>query len=382
MLDASALFRQRFGCPATHLIQAPGWTALLGGATQHQEGLVLTAALDRTIQIASAPRTDGKIELVYETPANRELFWVDELSPTSTAVWANQIKQVLEQLRRRQTHFKGFNAAIVSGLDGGLEGCAPSALAVATVLTVRRLYPFRLTETGLAVPPQPNAKGELPGLTFVEKVVIAKLCRAALGEASGLLGPLSCLWGKAWQAMSVDLRFLAVEHLPLLGEGLVFCRPRIQPEAEAPAVMEDFDLLSQIAVQKLGAKSLRSIEPQFLEAHRSKLTPPEYSAAHFIVTETQRAVAAERALREDDHRQFGQYLLQSHEASRQLFGRPARELEELIDRARQNPSCLGARIENQTLVSLVQFHHAESFVKLLADTTQFEFRICHAADGA
>lgn len=381
MPDASTLFRQRFGCPATHLVQAPGWLALLGGATQHQEGLVLTAALNRSIQIASAPRTDGKIELVYEAPANRELFWVDELKSTSTAAWANQIKRVLEQLHRRQAHFKGFNAAIVSGLDCGLESGAPTALAVATALTVRQLYPFRLTETGLAAPPIPNAKGQLPALSFVEKVVIAKLCRAALGEASGLLGPLSCLWGKAWHLMSIDLRFLTVEHLPLVGEGLVFCRPQFQAAAEAQPAMEDFDLLSQIAVQKLGLKSLRSMEPQVLEANRARLTPEEYSAARFIVAENQRVVAAERALRENDHAQFGQYLFQSRESVRQLFGSSSKELVALLERARLNPSCLGARIENQTLVSLVQFHHAESFVKLLAGPIQFESRICHAADG-
>ena len=107
-----------------------------------------------------------------------------------------------------------------------------AALEIATALTIRRLYPFSLGETGATVPPKPNKKGELPALAAAERLNIAKLCQAAenqfVGVQSGLLDQISSLFGKAWHVMNIDFRFLTVQHESLIGEAIIVCNPGVK----------------------------------------------------------------------------------------------------------------------------------------------------------
>ena len=160
--ESQALFQRHFGHPATHVVHAPGRLELLGNHTDYNDGLVMSLAVDRYIYIASEPRTDGKIELVSSAFPEREIFPIDELKKNPTAPWANYVKGVLEQLRKRGVNFTGFNAAIHGTIPLGAGMSSSAALEVATALTVRQLYPFALSENGATTPPTRNEKGELP----------------------------------------------------------------------------------------------------------------------------------------------------------------------------------------------------------------------------
>src|SRR6266581_3535003 len=146
--DVQTLFKRHFNYPSIHVVRAPGRLELLGNHTDYNEGLVLSLAVDKYIQIACAPRSDGKIELVSAAFPERELFWMSDLKKNPAAPWADYVKGVLEQLRKRGVNFSGFNAAISGDIPMGAGMSSSAALEVATALTVRRLYPFSLGETG------------------------------------------------------------------------------------------------------------------------------------------------------------------------------------------------------------------------------------------
>jgi galactokinase len=128
--------------------------------------------------------------------------------------------------------------------------------------------------------------------------------------------------------------------------------------------------ICESAARKLRAKSLRSVELSYLKANCSSLSPREYECAYHVVGEIARVAAAERALREDDHRQFAQYMSQSHESSRDFPRNSAPDLDLLVELARKHPGCLGARLIGTGLgggtVNLVAYHQAESFIAHMA----------------
>jgi galactokinase len=103
-------------------------------------------------------------------------------------------------------------------------------------------------------------------------------------------------------------------------------------------------------------------------------------------------VAGARALHADDHRQFGQYMFQSHESSRDFLRNSTRELDLLVELARQHPACLGARLTGGgfggATVNLVAYHQVESFSKHMAEKYQsatgvrLEPLVCQIVDGA
>jgi galactokinase len=267
---------------------------------------------------------------------------------------------------------------------------------VATALTVRQLYPYTATATGVAMPPARNPKGELPPLTAQEKLHIAKLCQAAenqfVGVNSGLLDQISCLFGKASHAVEIDCHSLAVELVPLLGEvAVVVCNTGVKHEL----VAGEYNALRRHcegAAKALGVKSLRSADPKRLAAHKARLGEREFECASHVVGEIQRVVFGARALRDGDLAQFGQYMFQSHDSSRDLLKNSCPELDTLVELARAHPACLGARLTGGgfggATINLVARSQVEDFQQaIVAGYSQrhgvkLQPIVCQIVDGA
>src|SRR6476646_4391274 len=104
------------------------------------------------------------------------------------------------------------------------------------------------------------------------------------------------------------------------------------------------------------------------------------------------ALSPARALRDNDHQQFGQYMFQSHESSRDFLKNSTKELDLLVELARKHPGCLGARLTGGgfggATINLVAYHQAESFMAHMA--REYEAKIgvkispmvCQIVDGA
>src|SRR5258707_4592253 len=105
MLEVETLYKRHFSHTATHAVRAPGRLELLGNHTDYNEGLVLSLAVDRYIEMAATPRADGKIELISSAFPEPEIFPANESPKNPAAPWANYVKGVLDQLRQRGVHF-------------------------------------------------------------------------------------------------------------------------------------------------------------------------------------------------------------------------------------------------------------------------------------
>ncbi len=396
MSAARELFRRHFGHPPTHEVRAPGRVELLGNHTDYNQGLVLALAIDRFTEMAVSARTDGKVVVVSSAFPETQTFSVLDETRSSAAPWTDYLKGVLSALRRRQAHCSGFNAAIHSTIPLGAGLSSSAALMVASALAVRELHPYTLTSTGVTVPPKRDARRTLPPLTNTEKIEIARTCHAAesgfVGVNCGLLDPLSSLFGKAFHAIEIDCQSLAIERVPMIGEiAIVVCDSGVK-HAHAGGGYNELRQLCDSAARALGMKFLRSVDNPFLNANRTRLTDREYQCAYHIVGENHRVVAGSRALRDGDFLQFGQFLLQSHESSRDYFRNSCAELDLLVDLAKTHPGCLGARLTGGgfggATINLVHRSQVESFTQAMS--VVYEKRtarkmtplVCQIVDGA
>lgn len=374
-MDTTAVktvFRKHFGFSPAHVVWVPGRLDLLGSETAAYEGLVLTAAIDRYLFLAYSPRSDGRIELVSSAVPESHKFWISRLVHSPAEPWADYVKGMLVQLRKRGVHFNGFNAAIHSTIPSGLGMGSSAALTIATALALRQLFPYSLTELGAGLPPARDRRGRLPPMPAQEKMILAGLCRSAEVEFVGvdceLPEPLAPLFGRANHLLNIDCRFQTLTHTPLIGETLVLCDTGARPESNLFELSELREHC-QLASRALRAKSLRSVETVYLKKRRADLNHREYACACHIVGEIQRVVFAERALREDDHSQFGQYMFHSQESSRDMFGKVSPEVELLMKLARAHPGCVGARRvagPGEATVNVVAYHQVEDFNRTIA----------------
>jgi galactokinase len=393
---AVALFKRHFGFTPPLTVRAPGRLELLGNHTDYNEGLVLAAAVDRAVWLAAAPRKDGRVELVSSAFPGVEKFAARAPERNPAAPWADYVKGVLDQLRQRGAAVSGFTAAIDSTIPPGAGLGSSGALLVATALAVRAFYPYTLTPTGLAAPPARRQDGSVPPPARPERLEIARLCRAAeedfIGVRCGLLDQLACLFGKSFHALEIDCQSLAIERVPMAGEiALVVCDSGVK-HRHAAGGYNELRAACAAAARALGVKSLRSVDPPLVEARRGALNEREHACARHVTGENRRVLFATRALREGDFEQFGQYLLQSHESSRDLLGNSCPELDLLVALARTHPACLGARLTGGgfggATLNLVRRESVDAFCRDLAAAWQtrtgraLEPMRCATADGA
>lgn len=388
------LFKQHFGFRPANVARAPGKVELLGSHSDYNEGLVLTIAVDRYAFVAASPRTDGKIELVHADHAP-ELFWISELKPNPAAPWADPFKAVLGELRLRNVHFSGFNAAIHNEIPTGLGMGEAASSATAAALIVRKLFPFSLGDSGATVPPKRDERGHLPPLPAPERLHFARVIRSALAAAGGgddgFVDAITSLSGKKWNVNSLDCRFNSLEQLPLIGTAVILCDSGVR-DANASVACGKIREHCASAARKLKAKYLRSVEPKTLRAAGMDLDAHELQCATHVTGEIQRTAAAERALRAEDHPQLGNYLSLSHASLRDTLNASCPELDLLVELANALPGCFGARAMGRgfggATVNLVAYHNAEKFLAQIAGSYEAKSGkklkpfVCQAVDGA
>jgi galactokinase len=392
MKEAIDCFEKHFGTAPACTTRAPGRVELLGNHTDYNQGLVMALAVDKFIAMAAAPRDDGKVELVstaFDAPAR---FAVDRIEKDPTATWADYTKGLLLQLRDRGVPLRGFNAAIHSTVPLGAGLSSSAALLVASALTMRKLRPYTLAADGTAT----VADGSAPPLKDGERMALAKACQAAenqfVGVNCGLLDHISSLFGRAHQVVRIDCQSLTVDWAPLPGNlAIVVCHSGVR-HALVGGEYNERRSMCEAAAAKLGVAALRFVDPAGLEAARDRLTPREYECAFHIVGENDRVQRGATALAADDLTTFGGFLFDSHTSSRDSFKNSCPELDLLVELARAEPGCLGARLTGGgfggATLNLVETDQAEGFRASVGRAYErrtgktLESWVCDVVDGA
>lgn len=325
---ATTLFREAFGKDPARLAAVPGRVELLGNHTDHNAGLVLAATIDRTLELALAPRADGRVTLVSSAfPGQRVEFEARRPGRGPDGCWSGYVRAALVELRRADVETGGFDAAVHSTIPvgGGLSSSA--ALLVATAL----------------------AAGTMPHRTAAERMRVAEICQRAerrTGVDCGLLDYLTILHGRAGSVLRLDLRSLAVRASPW-------------PDAVA-LVLADSGVRHQLseggynairrackgAARKLGVPTLREARLSALAAHGHGLglTARETGAARHIIEENARVAAATTAIGSGDIVRLGALCSASHESSRTQLRNSCPELDQLVAVASKLPGWLGGRL--------------------------------------
>jgi len=383
-MPLSDSFTQHFHRSPTVLARAPGRVNLLGEHVDYNDGFVLPVAIDRAVQVAAAPITDALVTLVALDLSEQVSFSLDRLGekvdvngdPLPT--WARYPAGVAHVLRQEGLAVKGMQAVFTSNIPIGAGLSSSAAVEVAFAVTWRQLGKWKR-----------NA------------LQVAQLCQRAenqyVGVNCGLMDQFASACGAEGQALYFDTRSLEWQAVPLPPHTAVVIADSGVRRSLATSAYNERRAACEQAVEILrqhlpNMRSLRDVSSVEFAAYSEFLPPVVRKRAEHVVKEIGRVQDAVVALRRGDAQLFGGLMFSGHASLRDLYEVSCPELDALVNIARQQPGCYGARLTGAGFggctVNLVEETKASAFIENLragyqAQTgRQAQVYLCKASAGA
>lgn len=369
---------------ATLMAVAPGRVNLLGEHVDYNDGIVLPAAIDRTVKLTGIPN-EGQ-EIIIEAidlhqKVSINLDHLDEKIDSNGSplpVWAKYPAGVAWVLKKNNLKVCGIKAAFTSDIPMG-SGLSSSA-AVETAFTV--LW-------------------QAAGGWHLDKMQIAKFCQEAenkyVGVNCGLMDQFASAHGVAEHALWFDTRSLEWKALPLPPKTVLIIADSGVRRSLTTSAYNDRRASCEEAVAILKKplpkiRALRDVTPEELDEYASLLPQVTLLRARHIVDEIIRVDNAVKYLETGDSKGFGQLMLECHVSLRDFYQVSCPELDKLVEIASGLSGCWGARLTGAGFggctVNLVEENKADKFISKLKDGylasvgKQAEVYLCHANQGA
>ncbi len=335
-------FRERYGSEPTHLARAPGRVNLIGEHIDYAGLPVLPMALQREVRIAFRPR-DDRIVLAATTdpdfaPCHFELG--PDISPYDDGDWGNYLKAAAQGMAQAYGAERGLDALIESSVPVAAGLSSSSALVIASALAVAGTNDLE---------PDPIELAEL--MAEAEQYV---------GTRGGGMDQAISAGAVAGCAARVEFDPLRIEPVPVppdwrfvVAHSLVqahksggaragYNRRRAETEEALARVVVQFslpaaevgsyrDLLERVSGSEALAAGEVCLEGDLLKRFRH------------VVTENERVVRAEVAMRCGSGDGFGMLMNGSHASLADDYEVSIPELNELVGIARDAGS-VGARL--------------------------------------
>ena len=316
-------FAATFGRRATLIARAPGRVNMIGEHTDYNDGFVLPAAIERETRIAAAPRSDGRVRLVALDLKRETTFALDDVRPTAEEPWSNYVRGVAAGL------LAGGYA--VRGVDAMMQGDVPIAagLSSSAAVEMAALQAFSAAG-GFTVPLDQAARiGQKAEHLFV-------------GTNCGLMDQLASALGRPDHVLLIDCRDLSYRPVPTPAGATILIADTAVRRQLASSAYNERRSQCEAAAQALGVPALRDATLAMLE--RADLPPVVARRARHIITENDRVLATEAALRTGDLAAAGALMDASHASLRDLYDVSSAELDAMVELLRSQPGCFGARL--------------------------------------
>jgi len=303
---------------------APGRINLIGEHTDYNDGLVMPIALRLGVTVAATSRDDTSVRLTTDAAVSpRDVAYVlgaEERDGT----WVDRARGVTAMLVREGAAIGGFDAEITSDLPVGAGLGSSAAFAIALLRSLLKLF----------------------DLAF-DDAASARLAHAAetefAGARAGMLDQLASVYGRAKDALLIDMRDHATQVIPLPSTIELAVIDSGTRHEHATGGYNRRRAECEDACLHLGIASLRDIDGSPLDELLERLPAPLDRRVRHVVTENERVRRAVDAVRARDDVELGQLLNASHRSLRDDYEVSTPELDELTGLA-IGAGALGARM--------------------------------------
>lgn len=380
MMNLSGLreqFRQLYG-GEPRVFSAPGRVNLIGEHTDYNDGFVLPMAIDRRTYVAAAPRIDRRVRCASTGFDGLVEFELSEILKPA-ADWANHVRGLAVCLLQDKFPLRGMDLLISSDVPLGAGLSSSAALEIATGLAWLKIsdQPVDLVDLALAAQ---RAEHEFAGT----------MC--------GIMDQYIACLGIEGHALLIDCRSLEYDAVPidLSNARIVVCNSMVKHDLAAGEYntrrAECEEAVRRLAGHLPGIQSLRDVELEEFDLWADALPPVIRRRANHIITENARTLAAVDAFKLGDLAALGKLMYASHESLRDDYEVSCRELDLLVEIAKNCTGVYGARMTGGGFggctVNLVATASVENFIATINQSYERETGlrpecyVCLASSGA
>jgi galactokinase len=322
------IFRSR---PTIH-VRAPGRTNLIGEHIDYNGGHVLPIAIDRAVEIAATPRTDGHFRLYS---VQFEECYEGSLPPekTNDYFWTNYFFGVVHEFRKLGRETRGLDAVIDGDVPRGSGLSSSAAFEVAAAWLLRSVHGIELSRMEIA----------LLGQRAENKYV---------GVNCGIMDQAISANGEAGHALLLDCDSLEFRQAPLdLGDeaALLVAHCGVHRGLSSSAYNQRrgrcdaaIEIIRRETGKPLSCLCAASLED--LEASKRAMDAETIKRARHAITEEARVVRCVPALERADFAEVGRLLNESHYSLRDDYEVSCEELDALTGMIREWPGAFGSRL--------------------------------------
>ncbi|WP_340022178.1 galactokinase [Paenibacillus sp. FSL K6-1096] len=359
---------------------APGRVNLIGEHLDYNGGYVFPAALDFGTTLIVRPRTDGKVQFASTNLPYEASIDYSEIGKSKTGEWVDYPVGVMVELAKKGTPVSG-------GYDLLFHGEIPNGSGLSSSASIEVVTGFAFLTL-------------LGGDT--DTVEIALLSQRAenqyVGVNSGIMDQFAVANGKRDHAILLMCDTLEYSLVPFVTgsyklvigntnkkRGLVdskYNERRSQCDEALAILKQQVPSLSYLAEMK---------PEQFEQLQASIPDETVRRRARHVVEENQRVLDSVEVLKENDLKQFGLYMNDSHVSLRDLYEVSCEELDVMVEEAQRIPGTLGSRMTGAGFggctVSLVHEDDVERFIKEVGEAYKSrtgltaEFYVCGIGNG-
>lgn len=342
---------------------SPGRVNLLGEHVDYNDGVVLPAAIDRSVTI-HFHRTTDPIVTLYARDLGEECSFDPhhleskiDINGSPLPAWVLYPAGVIWNLLNYALPVKGFSADFHANIPIGAGLSSSAAVEVGFAVVCEALGGWQL-----------------------DRMTLARICQEAereyVGVNCGLMDQFACACGMDGHVVMLDTRNLLYRPVPLpLDTRIVIADSTLrralidsgynQRRSDCDQAVAYFQTLDP------SVRALRDVSLDLFLTAESELPPGVFRHARHVVEEIARVNEAIRLLEKDDAEDFGRLMFATHDSLRDLYEVSRPELDTLVEIAAKLDGCLGARLTGAGFggctVNLVRKDHVDDFVRQLGE---------------
>lgn len=365
-------FETYFNAKPDFIVRAPGRVNLIGEHTDYNDGFVLPMAIDHAVWLALRPRTDGQVRLFSLDLEADEAFELHSL--TKGEGWLEYPKGVTYELQKFGYSLTGFDAVMTGDVPRGAGLSSSAAVELAIARAFCAVSSFEWDAPKMAKISQ-KAENEWVG---VNCGIMDQMASAACHEG---------------HALFLDCRSLEIQHAPLPKSVSIVILDTSTRRGLVDSAYNERRNQCEEAAHWFGVKALRDVcLEDFNKKNKDGLDKNVIKRARHIITENARVLEAVEVMKDGNIKRLGELFNASHNSLRDDFEVTNDALNIMVECAREQESCYGARMTGAGFggcaVALVneekaaEFVHAVSAAYRQKSGLEAAVYVCKASEGA